>query len=485
MPEHIETDYLVVGAGAAGMAFVDALIAECDVDVVMIDRRHRPGGHWNDAYPFVRIHQASANYGVNSRVLGTDSIDTTGPNAGFYERATGVEICDYFQKVLDDHLLPSGKVRFFGGCDHVGDESNEHTITSRLTGRTTTVHVRRKVVDTTYLKVAVPATHSPNFTVDPGARLIPVGDLVALGEPPTGYTIFGAGKTAMDACNWLLDNGVDPDSIRWVKPREAWVFDRAALQPLDLVVSTIETLSGGVEALAQAANVEDLFRRLEAGGQLARIDTSVEPAMFRGAILSRAEREGLRQVERVVRLGRVVQLGSDEIVLEHGAIPTGRGEVHVDCTASGFRTAPARPIFEPGRITLQSLMGGFTTFNAALVGFVEAAKDDDSERNRLCPPTPQPSRPADWISAIRGVLHSMAAQMAEPDLTAWSERSRLNLTRGMADHMSDPGMQSAMARWATNMEPALTNAERLLTESAAANGHSSKAPASLLRRVGL
>jgi cation diffusion facilitator CzcD-associated flavoprotein CzcO len=54
----IETDYLIVGAGASGMAFADALIAECDADVVMVERRHCPGGHWNDAYPFVRIHRA-------------------------------------------------------------------------------------------------------------------------------------------------------------------------------------------------------------------------------------------------------------------------------------------------------------------------------------------------------------------------------------------------------------------------------------------
>ena len=53
--------------------------------------------------PFVRLHQPSAFYGVASRVLGTDSIDETGPNAGFYERATAAEICDYFDKVLDEH----------------------------------------------------------------------------------------------------------------------------------------------------------------------------------------------------------------------------------------------------------------------------------------------------------------------------------------------------------------------------------------------
>jgi cation diffusion facilitator CzcD-associated flavoprotein CzcO len=101
----IDTDYLTVGAGAAGMAFADALIAKSDADVVMLDRRDRPGGHWNDAYPFVRLHQPSASYGVNSRVLGSDSIDEAGPNAGFYGRASAPEICDYFQRVLAERLL--------------------------------------------------------------------------------------------------------------------------------------------------------------------------------------------------------------------------------------------------------------------------------------------------------------------------------------------------------------------------------------------
>jgi choline dehydrogenase-like flavoprotein len=78
----IDTDYLVVGAGAAGMAFADELIAHSEADVVLVDRRDRPGGHWNDAYPFVRLHQASVNYGVNCRALGTQSIDTSGPNTG-------------------------------------------------------------------------------------------------------------------------------------------------------------------------------------------------------------------------------------------------------------------------------------------------------------------------------------------------------------------------------------------------------------------
>ncbi len=57
MDDEIETDYLVVGAGAAGRGFADALLAHCDATIAIVDRRHAPGGHWIDAYPYVRLHQ--------------------------------------------------------------------------------------------------------------------------------------------------------------------------------------------------------------------------------------------------------------------------------------------------------------------------------------------------------------------------------------------------------------------------------------------
>ena len=63
----LETDYLIVGAGAMGMAFADVLMTETDATILLVDRVGRPGGHWNVAYPFVRLHQPSAFYGVNSR----------------------------------------------------------------------------------------------------------------------------------------------------------------------------------------------------------------------------------------------------------------------------------------------------------------------------------------------------------------------------------------------------------------------------------
>jgi cation diffusion facilitator CzcD-associated flavoprotein CzcO len=85
----IETDYLVIGAGTAGMAFVDTLVDRTDAEVVLVDRRHAPGGHWLDAYPFVQLHQPSSFYGVGSTPLGLDRVEVEGPEAGFYERASG------------------------------------------------------------------------------------------------------------------------------------------------------------------------------------------------------------------------------------------------------------------------------------------------------------------------------------------------------------------------------------------------------------
>jgi hypothetical protein len=57
---------------------------------------------------------------------------------------------------------------------------------------------------------SIPATHTPSFDVEPGARLIPVNDLVRLTGAASGYTVIGGGKTAMDACIWLLDSSAHP-----------------------------------------------------------------------------------------------------------------------------------------------------------------------------------------------------------------------------------------------------------------------------------
>ncbi|NOX50220.1 MAG: NAD(P)/FAD-dependent oxidoreductase, partial [Gammaproteobacteria bacterium] len=92
----LEADYLIIGAGAMGMAFTDTILTESDSTVVIVDRYHQPGGHWHVAYPHVRLHQPSAFYGVNSKHLGSDTIDHAGGNKGLFELATHSEVCAYF-----------------------------------------------------------------------------------------------------------------------------------------------------------------------------------------------------------------------------------------------------------------------------------------------------------------------------------------------------------------------------------------------------
>lgn len=55
-------------------------------------------------------------------------------------------------------------------------------------------------------------------------RVSRVNALPRLAADHPGYVVIGAGRTGTDACIWLLRNGADPDSIRWVMPRDSWLL---------------------------------------------------------------------------------------------------------------------------------------------------------------------------------------------------------------------------------------------------------------------
>jgi NAD(P)-binding Rossmann-like domain len=131
----IKTDYLIIGSGAVGLAFADTLLDESDADIVIVDRHGKPGGHWNDAYSFVALHQPSAFYGVNSTPLGSNRKDSIGVNAGLYELASGPEVSGYFDSVMRQRLLPSGRVRYFPMSASRGDGLRRRPSTPPITER--------------------------------------------------------------------------------------------------------------------------------------------------------------------------------------------------------------------------------------------------------------------------------------------------------------------------------------------------------------
>ena len=453
----LEVDYLVVGAGASGMAFADTLIAESKADVLLVDRRHRPGGHWLDAYPFVRLHQPSAYYGVASRTLGTDRIDAFGPNAGFYERATAAEISDYFGRVLDETLLPTGRVRFLGMTDYRGEVAGGHQLVSLLSGAETTVKVRRKLVDATYVQSEIPSRHRPAYVIDPSVQVIPPNELVHLAQPAGGFTVIGGGKTAMDTCVWLLETGVDPDRIRWIRPRDSWLFERSFTQPLELVADYMTMQLHWVEAAAETVDGAHFAHQLEEHGVFIRIDPSTEPTMYRGATISKREVDSLRSIQNVVRKGRVRRLQAGRIVFDGGEEPAAPGEVYVDCTAAGVPAAAPRPVFEPGKITLQYVTIGITPWSAATVAAVEAHREDDEVKNRLCPPVVFTGDVKDLPAHAYAGMSGLAARFREADLMAWNENCRLYPARGAMQRLDDPRVVAAVTSLMTNTGRALRN----------------------------
>lgn len=418
----VETDYLVVGAGAAGMAFTDALIDHADVSVTLVDRRHGVGGHWLDAYPFVRLHQASAFYGVASTLLGEGRVQQDGREAGLHERATAPEITAYYGRVLRERMLGSGRVSFYPSCDYVGGGR----LVSRVSGKRVEVRARR-VVDARYLSPQIPADTPAPFAVADGVPVLPVGDLVRLGAAPSRYVIVGAGKTATDACIWLLDNGVDPGAICWVRPRDPWMLNRAVIQPNPAVF--IGMAADVVESASRASSPDDLFLRMEDAGIVLRIDRSVTPTMAKTPTIAQWELDLLRTIDDVVRLGHLRRVEPNRLVLDDGEVATARDAVVVHCAAPGLQYRPMVPIWRPEAITLQPIRTGFPCFGAALAGYVEATIDGDDERNRLCPPSPYCDTPADW-ARMQVFGNRAAASFGSHDgIREWANGVPLNPAR--------------------------------------------------------
>lgn len=455
MMRTIDADYLVVGAGAMGMAFTDALIDHADVRVALIDRRHGVSGHWLEAYPFVRLHQSSAFYGVASTLLGGGQLQQRGPEKGLQERATQSEICAYYARMLD-RMVESGKVEFFPNCEYVADRG----VVSRISGERFEVSEGCRIVNAHYLAPSIPAEKPAPFDVAEDARVLPVNDLARLEEAPSQYVVAGAGKTATDACIWLLSRGVDPDAICWVRPRDPWMINRAVVQPNPAIF--LGMAADTMQAAAQATSLDDLFLRLEEAGIMLRIDRTVLPTMAKAPTLATWELEQLRTLENVVRRGHLRTVDRGKLSFADGSVAVAEDALVVHCAADGLKYPPLVPVWRPEEITLQAIRAGFPCFGAALVGYVEATRADDDEKNRLCPPTPYGNSMAEW--ARMNVLGTRAAMsfMAEPDIREWCNQVWLNPARISPGQPASAALDDARERLATHTGPGLSGFAALL-----------------------
>jgi len=413
--ERIETDYLVIGAGAMALAFIDVVLKEDrEATFVVVDRHAAPGGHWNDAYSFVTLHQPAEFYGLVSTHLGSGGSDLASLPA----------IVAYYGDAMR-RFVATGRVRFLAMSNYEG----EGMISSVLNpDRRMQVDVRRRVINAAYLEAKVPSMVEPHYDVDDDVDLMPPNGLSRLRGSYDHHVIVGGGKTSIDAILFLLDRGVSSDAITWVMPNDAWLWAREPVQPGIALKAILQM----VEASADFDSADEIFANLEERRIVFRLDPDRQPTKWRCASVASDEFVRLRGIADVVRMGRVKRLSRGRIILENGERDVPENSLFVDCTANGLTVSASKPIFAADEITLQSVFMCQQTFSASLIGRLETARMTDAQRNEVLTPVPQPELKEHIAPSMLASAQNMIRYSRR--FPWWLRRNRLFLAHHEAPH---------------------------------------------------
>ena len=403
----METDYLVVGAGAMGMAFADTIINEQpNSNITLVDQRSAPGGHWLDAYPYVRLHQPASFYGVNSERLQTCSGDLSSKQ----------EILAYYSRVLY-RMENAGRVKFFGMMEHTG-KGNVRSIVDP--NKKIKFRIKKRLVDSTYMKVEVPSTTRPNFEVSKNVNLVPPNHLFSLRTSYERYNIIGAGKTALDAICFLVDSGVPKENIYWFVSQDSWFWNRDIVQPPLVGKAFLAQLN----AVNNNKLADEAFLNLEKIGHVFRLDKKIRPAKWKCATISKKELQTVRKIQNVIRMGRVKKVSKNNIFLERGRVQNSEKSIIVDCSACGLASRPEKKIFSENAITLQSIMMCQQVFSASIIAKIESLGLGVSEKNALVSPVAHPEVVGDLPACLFQSFKNV--DQVNRKFPVWMRMARLN-----------------------------------------------------------
>lgn len=350
-------DYLIIGAGAASIAFIDTLLTELpSTKIVLIDKHDAPGGHWNDAYDFVRLHQPSLLYGASSKQMEGNWLKCmlTRRTLPWNHRATKAEILSYYKELVGNWVA-KGQVQFFSNCKYSFEQGADESIHdfSDLDGNTNySVKVECKLVNGVLGECKVPSQYPVDFPVEEGVKILTPNELfishndsrngkawqtAIMPSPQKKYVVLGCGKTAMDTVVFLQSKmDVHPDNIVWVIPNDVWMLNRVG--------------SGGPWSYPQAllkcgGDKEKACNYLEKKGVFSRLDSNVQPTRFRFPVIGKDELHWMRKVKHTVRRGRVSSISFDknkDIIMNFGSqhdserLSASEGEyIFVHCTSPG------------------------------------------------------------------------------------------------------------------------------------------------------
>jgi hypothetical protein len=192
-----------------------------------------------------------------------------------------------------------------------------------------------------------------------------------------------------------------------------------------------------------------------------RIDPAVTPTMAKAPTLGLWELELLRSIENVVRRGHLVSVARGRLDFADGSVCVADDAVVVNCAADGLKNPPRLPVWRPESITLQPVRAGFPCFGAALTGYVEATRDDDTDKNRLCAPSSYGNSLVQWAAMNVLGVRNAAAFGSEPDIRDFADRVALNPSRVPPDLPSSADLDGVRDRLRTHLAPGIARLAEL------------------------
>ena len=470
--EITQYDYVVVGAGASGMSFIDTLLSShpssSSLSVALIDPHSQPGGHWNDDYPWVRLHQPATNYGVEGTPLEKYSSDQK------ELLASRTEILSYYREVLQRYV-EQGQVTFFPRHVYDFERCVANSIDSSETKAQSIVfNSPYKLVDARFTQNDLPIFVKPKFTYsNQHLNVIPVNDLPS--SSARHYVVVGGGKTGQDAVLYLqTERKVAVDDIMWIVPNDFWITARdPADERMDTCTEFLSTaFSFATTALNSASFMHETFRELERRGKVYRFSDEVLPSKFMNATLNRAEVSLIKQITNVNRKGRLAAIADDGTMTfvggETEALPWDvQSTAFVHCSSGAFNfSATAQetrpPVFSTDRITIQEVFQypGFC-FNGSLIAKLECDQGLTlGAKNDMCelPPVSSAKDENNLLGPSAGAIgplhvgHSLAVSTRNAKkwythgLGPWLHKNRL-FSLAMNKYNTEEGQAMVEANW--------------------------------------
>lgn len=240
-----EYDYVVVGGGMTGCGIVAELLDfRPDASILVMDKLERLGGHWNFAYPYVRLHNFTSYYTLYGYPFKEDI------RSKEHHRANLPELLEYFgsiqkrfeaeKKVTLKFGLNMTEVEQMAGANKEDPSAVKWAIKyADEAGAAGEVRAKTLIMCTHCRQGGAPP-HKPIVGTDAATptlkgniypnQIKQMGDLKQVAAKGQKISVVGGGKTGADAVMHLYWSGVPMENITWVKKFDLGFGIRASPQ---------------------------------------------------------------------------------------------------------------------------------------------------------------------------------------------------------------------------------------------------------------